>query len=227
MLTLSKEPLVTLELEQVKQSFEDRLEFLGLSFDALAEQDLPQLTESLERIENCIEHPEKFKLLEVKHGEPLQRYIPYSGINLNFDTLFVPLLLERKRFILERLESLQVAAKVQDLHTSIRLLTDSSSQPKLLEEIDELGDLSLKWREQLHQLTQEQQKLRAEADKTKLAYLEQRHKLWLSVLKKDSVATLIGAFLLLLITIAQVWLLLVGVKPSETLNNSFLLIPIP
>jgi len=224
MLTLDDKPLTILEIEQAKQQFADRLEFIGLDSASLKKQDIEQLTESLHQVEDCIAHPEMFKILEVKRGDRLHRYISHSGINISFDSIFLPILLERKKLILECLESFQVDNKFRDLHASVKQLADDGSRSKLLAEIDELLNLSQNWREQFHQLAEDQQQLRENAEKNKLAFLDRRHRIWLSFFKKELVATVVGALLLLLIAVVQVVLIFAKLQPSETLNNSFLLI---
>ncbi len=53
---------------------------------------------------------------------------------------------------------------------------------------------------------------------------ERRSDAWLSFLKKDSVAITIGGILLILIIRSQIGAMLFGVAPSDTLNNTFLVI---
>lgn len=224
-LLVDRSSSLILELEQAQQLFVDRLEFMGLGMEYLEQQTSAEdLLEGLRQIEHCIDNPEVFRLLEVRQGERLHRYISHEGVNLNFDTIFLPILLERKRLILGRLEAFQVDEKVRDLHASVIQFTEGASQSKLISEIDELLELSQKWRQQFDLLAQDQQRLKEQTDRDKLALLERRHKIWLSFLGKESVATIIGALLLLLIAVVQIVLIFAGLQPSETLNNSFLLL---
>ncbi len=54
--------------------------------------------------------------------------------------------------------------------------------------------------------------------------LERRSKIWLSFLERESVATILGGVLLIVITLAQIGAMLFKIAPSDTLNNTFLVV---
>ncbi len=213
------------DLENAQQSFQDRLEFLGFGVDAIQHQTVDQLRVSLEQINRYIEHPESQRVLEVKQDSQFGLYVTSSvGVAISFNSIFLPLLLNRKKLILEQLEAAQVDERVNVLYHAVEQISDSSSRSHLLSEIDELQAVCRVWREELNQLARDQEQLREQREKYRLSWLEERSKIWRSMLDRESAATVIGVILLVVIALGQVALLIFKIQPSETLNNSFLLI---
>jgi hypothetical protein len=211
-------------LENVTQALDDRLEFLGFGVAAIEKQTIDQLEASLERINHCINDPESFKVLGVKRDSQMGLNIDHAGLAISFSSVFLPILLDRKKLILERIELLQVNEKVRVLHNSVRKLTDEESQSELTVEIDELHAVLQKWREQFNQLAQDQEKLREQRDLDRLTILEKQSKIWLSFLERESVATVVGALLLIIIPLTQIVIMLLGRQVPDILSNSFLVL---
>ncbi|NET54031.1 MAG: hypothetical protein F6K09_37045 [Merismopedia sp. SIO2A8] len=143
----------------------------------------------------------------------------------------LPILLERKKLITDKIRTLsqdEQIGSLKDLISEIdipqefqdqvsskldKILADFQAQKQEKEEIDE----------QVRIAELEALKKREEFER-EITRLRERSKVWLSFLARESVASIVGAILLIIITVAQLIAMHPNVETTEILNNSFLVI---
>lgn len=210
---------------QSRSFFEPQLVAIGLGKEQIERQALAELEESLERINDCIKHPESFGTLKVKMGGTGVLIISTEA---QFEVGILPILLERKRSILDRITSLKGDEKIESLKDIIRESTDKNVQVEIDKQINELQLEIRRWQEKTREAEQAQMTAQFE-QQSKLAQIsadmfERRSKVWLSFLQRESVATIVGGLLLIVMTISIVVANFVGIATSELLSNAFLVI---
>jgi hypothetical protein len=138
------------------------------------------------------------------------------------------LLLERKKLILERIDILKRDEKIEGLRDLINRVSDEAIRTKLEGELSSLETESRKLREQAKEVeqTQAQERLKAEADLARLQQelFEKRSKVWRSFLERESVATVVGSLLLVILTVSQLVAMFLKVPSTDIVNSGFLLI---
>src|SRR5436305_4128294 len=98
--------------DRIQDFFEPQLRKLGLSVDAINQQDLAELQESLDRVNEAIAHPESFGTWKLSVTAS-SVFIAKSDAHVEVGVL--PVLLERKRLILRRIAELRGDQKIGNL----------------------------------------------------------------------------------------------------------------
>jgi hypothetical protein len=141
----------------------------------------------------------------------------------------LPKLLERQSLIIDRIKEIESANKIKEL--AVRSKEDSNVN--LSQELEKLQAMSEKWLE----LSTENEQARKEAQKAadevaqrialrqeERAALKEKWALWQSLLHKESVSTIVGAFLLVIIVIAEIIASFTHTATTQILDNGFLVL---
>jgi hypothetical protein len=125
--------------EQVAAWFEPKLRALGLSAELVDEQDLPQLEESLARIDKLIEHPEQLGTFRAKFSAEVSVWVvPKATQEAQVESGALPILLLRKAQILERIKLLRPVSQIELLRKEITTrVDDAAKRNDLLRVLDE------------------------------------------------------------------------------------------
>jgi len=211
--------------EEARRYFEPRLTEIGLSAEKVAEYSLPELHRALERVNDAIAHPESFGVLKMRLGTG-RIFVVSSEAEIEIGIL--PLLLDRKRLILTRIAMLTDEEKVGDLR-SLAQKADPAVRDEMQRKLNELEAENQKWREEslaaentqrATQLALQLELTRADAD----AYERRwriRHQ---TFLERQSVATIIGAILLIAMFVFIAVSVHVKTPIPELISNAFLVI---
>ena len=123
-------------------------------------------------------------------------------------------LLERKALILSRIKSLVGEKRVENLKDLVATVADPSLRDKIENEMSELAKQASLLAEQEAALSQAQSEQIAKRDdalsKLRAELFERRLRAWTGFLAKESMATYIGAFLLVVVTFVQIVALFLG-----------------
>ena len=209
--------------------FESQLVNIGLSKSQIDNQSLEELEQSLDRVNDAINNPSSFGTVKlVATGDVGIFAITQLKQEAHYEVGILPLLLERKKQILDRISLLKREEKIDSLRDVIQKVSDDSVRVKLESDLNNLETESRKLQEQSKEVekSQIQEQLKAEAELARLRQdiFEKRSKVWRSFLERESVATIIGSLLLVLITIAQLVAMFLKTPTTEIVNNGFLLI---
>lgn len=213
-------------VKKAKEFYEPQLRLLGLSLSQIEGQSLVELEQSLERVNDCIRNPDSFGIFKIESKVTIS--LVGATTNGSFQVGVLPTLLEIKKVIIERIKFLKGEEKVENLRDLIKNIDNDSLRSKLESEIDELESDSKRLQIETNEVNeaqiQAQIKAQSELSRLRMELFERRSKVWLSFLERESVATIVGAFLLTIITFTHIVAIFTKVPTSDILNNSFLVI---
>jgi len=142
-----------------------------------------------------------------------------------FEVGILPLLLQRKKLILERIAILTGEEKVGDLR-NVAERADPIVRDELQLKIDEIETEVKKWCDQA--VAAEEAQLRAQIDQqmeiARIEIFERRSRVWQTFLERQSVATIVGAILLIAILLFISVASAIGASIPELMSNAFLVI---
>ncbi|GHO55290.1 hypothetical protein [Ktedonobacter robiniae] len=142
----------------------------------------------------------------------------------------VPLLLDIKRQLIDHIGLLEEEAKIQDIKDVIKKVQDETVRLKLEDQLDDLQRQTQNQRAQAQEAIKQQESKQAEEEwrltlRQRTAEVrELEWKLWRSFIERESVSTIIGALLLLIIVAALIIAMFNHVTSPEIINNAFLVI---
>jgi hypothetical protein len=213
----------------VRDFFEPQLRRIGLAADQIAEQDLAQLEASLEKINDAIANPGAFGTLRVAFTAETGVMIVQSNTQAHIELGILPLLLERKGQILDRIRTLRSEQQLSELREDIAsTVDDPQARDRLIEIVDRRSEEQRAAREDLDReqaqveaahadLEERQMRLQADLRDRKFA-------IYHSFLERESVASVVGALLLLALAATLIVGMFTHVAASEVIANAFLLI---
>ena len=135
---LPKNSITKLEpaLERVKRElegyFEPQLQKLGLGEDSIRNQSLDELNHSLDTVTDAISHPESFGVFRIT--TKAEGHIPLiSSISpeFHFQSDILPILLERKKLIIERITRLKGGDEIAALRSQASEVEKQSSKEQI------------------------------------------------------------------------------------------------
>ena len=207
--------------QTARDFFEPRLLEIGLGESQIKEASLEQLKASLERINECIAKPESFGVLRLKAG-PTGFFVVSAEAQLEVGIL--PLLLQRKKLILDRLSLLSATEGVRGLREQAAAAGDQSVDLK--DKLSSIESEVRKWQEQAAAADDaRRQAMSAQAaELARIELFERRSRVWQKFLERQSVATIIGAVLLVAMFAFIAASASLGTPIPELISNAFLVI---
>jgi hypothetical protein len=213
----------------IRTNFEPQLTNLGLSVEQIERQNLDELNQSLNKVNDAISHPENFGTLTLEAGGG----VGFFGLNLSekahIEIGILPLLLERKSLIFNRINSLAGERKIASLNDLVATVADPELRAKIESELSVIADQSRRVAEQESVVAQAQADQIAKRDqelrRLSAELWERKLRAWTGFFAKESMATYVGAFLLIVLTFVQVAAMFLGATyKSEIISNAFLLL---
>ena len=214
--------------DQAERLFEPRLQELGLARDQIEKQTLPELEQSLERVNEALAHPEQFGILRLKVTASAGVLVTTGNQEAHFELGILPILLERKRLILDRIRLLRGEQDIATMRELVKGVPQDDIRTAIIGRLNGLESDSKRIQEQLHDVESKREQLsaREESDRAKLAVelWERRSRVLQTFLEKESVATILGGVILLLLTLVFIVATFTGVTVSQILDNMLLLV---
>ena len=221
--------------ERSREYFDILLKPLNLTEEEIQEQSLEELKISLERINEAIQHPESFGTINLKITADTGVIIAKATSESHFSMGILPILLERKKLILQRIRLLEGEKKIGCIHELINQVPDENLKSTLKTEFEELKKSSSHLQKELidtenqgmeEQINLQERMLKVEAERARidLDRTERKAKVTLSYLEKESVATLVGGALLIIIIVSLIYCMIFNIPSTDILNNALLLI---
>jgi hypothetical protein len=206
------------QLRAVKEAWERQLKQVKLGESQIRAQSLEELQQSLETINDAIKHPDQFPTVTITAtlGSGL------ASTETTAEVGILPLLLERKTLILERIRLLRGEEKIAGLRDLVAQVPDDSVRSELEEQLKSLEAESEKLLQQEKEVAEKQEDLPDVEWIVKER--ESRVRMWQTLLARESVATIIGAFLLVVFVIAYLIAMFVGVETTQIVDSAFLLV---
>jgi hypothetical protein len=122
--------------EEANRFFEAQLESIGLSRAQVEQQTITELEDSFVRVDDALCAPESFGVLRFSVTANASVLLVKSNSESHIEVGVVPLLLERKKAIIERLRLLRGQRPIKSLSDLIESVTDHGLREQLLTELE-------------------------------------------------------------------------------------------
>jgi hypothetical protein len=122
--------------EQAVLFFDSQLERLNLGETQINDQDIPLLEDSLMRIDEALRNPESFGVLRLSLASNATVFIANANTEAVVQLGIVPILLERKTLVIERLRLLRSKRPIQTIVELIDSLGDDGLRERLRTELE-------------------------------------------------------------------------------------------
>lgn len=208
-------------MEAARSFFEPQFRLMDLGQGQIDAQSLAELKDSLDRVNLAIANPGQFGTLGIKFSASARAIIARTTAEGTITVGALPILIERKRLILDRI---RVLVPQEQLEEFLGTIEEKVKDPQVRQELSNL----------LSGYMVEQQRIAQEAEKVAYSDLdlalhevEIRERKWRmrkSLLEREPVAVLIGGLLLFLLTGSLVVGMFMKIQAPEILANAFLLI---
>ena len=200
------------------KKIDSRLMDLGLGKDQISQQSLKELNQSLHRIDSCIVRPKSF--LQQKFKETINS-------ETDFKLKIVPILLERRIFVLESIDELVSKRKIYDLRGLVERMPDISLKSSMEKNLDDLQIKNSFLKKEYQKLEKLRLNIYSEQQKFSSIFKElpeRRDKKSKYFQSRESITTLMMGILLILITSLIAISSFVDIQVPDILNGTFLII---
>lgn len=203
-----------------RRFFEIQLARLNLSQDQVAEQSLEELRDSLAAVNDAIAHPEGFGVLKIKLTASAGVVIVTSDTESHVELGILPLLLERRNDIRDRIRGLELRQEVERIEEQLASTdADPADRAALAEELERKQEEA----QSLDKARAEEAE-RAEAARLRVEIQAKKSEIYQSWLARESVASLVGSVLLILLAVSFIVAMFTGTAVLEVVSSAFLLI---
>jgi hypothetical protein len=121
---------------EANRFFEAQLETIGLSREQVEQQSIPELEDSLMRVDEALRAPESFGVLRLSATADASVFLVKSNSGSHIEVGVVPLLLARKKAIIERLRLLRAQRPIKSLTDLIDTVPDQGLRQQLSTELE-------------------------------------------------------------------------------------------
>jgi len=217
--------------EKSYKFFEPRINDLGFSYEELSNLDVVQLQSKIDSLNKIINDHEKVISIGVKEFRRDKDYkLPPNEDprTTGFGFSAYANLYERRKYIFDIIRKKTRIEKVDSLGGLIDNIVDKDLKEKLVKELKDfntqVNELEVQEKinneNELHKSSIKQ----LEITEKKLEVFEKKSKIWMTILAKESIASVIGAFLLIVIAISLIVSMFLGTETTEIVESAFLLI---
>lgn len=140
----------------LRSFFLEQLKALSLTTEQISTQTSEKLETSLETVNNAIERADSFGVFGVRITAKGEAIIASSNTESHFEIGILPLLLEAKKLILERLAELRKQEHIENLEQLVNRVSDNSLREKLSLELSNLNSQLMLWRNKFEELEKQQ-----------------------------------------------------------------------
>lgn len=145
------------QLRKVLRSFFlAQLKALSLTTEQISTQTSEELKTSLETVNDAIERADSFGVFGVRISAEGGAIIASSNTESHFEIGILPLLLEAKKLILERLAELRKQEHIENLEQLVNRVSDNSLREKLSLELSNLNSQLILWCNKFEKLEKQQ-----------------------------------------------------------------------
>jgi len=200
------------------KKIDSRLLDFGLGKDQISQQSLKELNQSLNRIDSCIVRPKSFLQ---------QKFNMTINSEIDFKLKIVPILLERRNFVLESIDELVSRRKIYDLRRLVKRIPDISVKSSMEKSLDDLQIKNSFLKKEYQKLEKLRLNIYSEQQKFSSIFkelTERRDKKSKYFQSRESITTLMMGILLILITSLIAIAPFVNIQVPDILNSTFLII---
>ena len=212
--------------------FSPQLSRLNLSEQKINNQKLEELKQSLEIVNGALQEPNSFGTFRYKfNANGGLIVVTQDQTHYHAEIGVLPILLERKKSILEKIKIINEKEKIENLREIFKEVPEGEIRNKLEKELVTLEKTTkeIQKEEKKLELAEEEEELKLiqsknELELARVEIFERRSKVWRSFLERESASTILGGILLFIITICQLVAMFTQIETTQIINNAFLLI---
>jgi hypothetical protein len=215
---------------QMRDFFEPQLRLIGLDESTISGENIEQLEASLRKVDDAIANADSFGKRKVAAATGgVKWHVLTLGSEDVAEIGILPLLLQRKGQILDRISALRPEQQLREFRDDIATtVSDPQARTQLIDIIDRRFEEQRSIRESLDREQAELESKRAEARiremRLQIQIRERRAAIYRSFLERESVASVVGAILLVVLGVTLIIGMFVHVTASDVISNAFLLI---
>ena len=210
-------------LRQMKWFIAPYLQAMKLSEEQIDYQDLDDLQVSLKTIEQAISNSEGWPRFGVKIDSKAGLILTKASAENHFQVTALPILLEHKRFILERIKHLSNQEKIGALRGLIKNVDDEDIREKIGKEVDDLALENRRSEEQILEIKEVQHETQLDFQNriNELNLFKEKSKVYLSFLDREPAATVLGAILLIVFGISLIVFVFIRTPIPDIISGTF------
>lgn len=228
----TSEELLKILYQNTDALFESKIDNLGFSMEELKLLNHEELQKKLDKISELVGDKDKLDKIgkqSFRRGKDYTLPVDIDPDTVGYGFNAFSNLINRKKAILDLIKTISRNEKINSLEDLINNVSDTTLRKKIDKELKELEKQTDAIEEQERELSKEEKdfensKKQLEISKTKLELLEKKSQIWLTILAKESVASIIGATLLIIISICLLIAMFFGIETTKIIESAFLLI---
>lgn len=202
---------------------------LNISQTDLDKFSIKDLRSELQKIDEFLNDPndEKVYTYLIKQDFIFEDLINFDLTRISYNT--GQYLIEKKREIIDLIREKEEEQKIESISELIKTIPEKDIQQKIKQELKELGEQSNKFKIEDKKLDAEEEKFKSEQrqlelQQSKLEIFDKKSQVWLRIFGKESIASILGGFLLLVMSISFIAAMFTGTEVSNIVESAFLLI---
>lgn len=211
---------------------ERKIDDSGFSLEELKNLNQDELQKKLDKINEMIVDSKNVDTSwKVEFDRDIDYYLPPDVASATVGYGFYPssILMDRKKVILDLINTISRSKKINSLKELIENISDTKLRVKIDKELKDYNKQTHEIEKQERDLSKEEKDLenskkQLEISKSKLEILEKKSQIWLTFLAKESVASIIGALLLIIIAVSLLISMFLKIQTTEIVESTFLLI---
>jgi len=242
---VAEEKFVYSTKQDAVEGFVQQLAHFGLTKWQINDQNLPELEKNLEKLDQLLQQAEEKRDLTINghilinYDRPCAYFENEIIVRLSsqdfYRNIILPTLLKSKKVLLARVQLLEYESSFESFKTLFEKIDNKEIKYKLLNSQTEFMASRDSIKKQEQALAETEKKLVGEKNQHLIAwrekkarldmeFSERRAKILMAFLERESVATIVGAALLIVLTLAQLLAMFLQLQTTDIINNSLLLI---
>ncbi len=224
--TQAKKSLRMLALQEAKIKFD----VLQKSHSDLEKLSIDNLKNEINKIDEILLNNDENELKFIyKKGKDFNFPKSYTNFNRGYVFNFGGSLINKKKQILDIINTKKTETKIESISELINTIPDQDTRKELNQQFKELEEQASRAKIEREQLDKQEEQFNSEKQeleltKDKLDIFDKRSKIWLRIFGRESIASILGGFLLLIMTSCFLIAMFTGTEISNVIESAFFLI---
>ncbi|WP_291728326.1 hypothetical protein [Bernardetia sp.] len=214
-----------------QDSIKKKFAILNTSKSKLETLSINELNQIKNKIDDILTNHDSELHFSYKLGVDFLReeFINEEDYFLSFSYNATHFLLDIKKAIINEISSKTEDKKITSIYELVNAISEDDLRQKLTQELNELREQTGEFKIEKERLDEEEarfnsEKKELELTKDKLDIFDKRSQIWLRIFGKESIASILGGFLLLIMSISFIVAMFTGTEISNIVESAFLLI---
>lgn len=217
--------------EIANNDIEKSVDKLGFSINNLKKLSVDQLRVKLEEIDIILGNRMKIDLGTISFSRGVDFDLPARDapglVNIYFKPL--PNLIKRKKQIFDIIKDKERETKIESISGLVKNISEPELKEKFSEELKKFKEHGKKLAIEEELINKEEQKIsnekeQLEISKEKLEILDNKSQIWSRILAKESIASIMGGFILLIMSLSLLAAMFFDIETTKIIESAFLLI---